>query len=313
MAKLGYVKGATSVTVNVFILDSASTTGAGKTGLAYNTASLTAYYAREKAAAAAITLATQTATGAWSSGGFVEIDSTNLPGLYRLDIPDAALATGSNSVAVMLKGASGMAPLTLEIELEGVDRRDATAFGLSRLDAAVSSRMATYAQPTGFLAATFPGTVASTTNITAGTITTVTNLTNAPTAGDLTTTMKTSVQTAADAAVTANTLVNTMAGYIDTEVAAIKAKTDNLPANPAATGAQMALTAAAVDAVLDEVVEGTTTLRELLRGFAAALLGKADGLDTTTVHFRDLADAKNRITATVDANGNRTAITLDLS
>ncbi len=38
--------------------------------------------------------------------------------------------------------------------------------------------MATYSQPTGFLAATFPGTVASTTNITAGTITTATNLTN---------------------------------------------------------------------------------------------------------------------------------------
>lgn len=47
-------------------------------------------------------------------------------------------------------------------------------------DADVSSRMATYTQPTGFLAATFPTTVASTTNITAGTITTVTNLTNLP-------------------------------------------------------------------------------------------------------------------------------------
>ena len=47
---------------------------------------------------------------------------------------------------------------------------------------------------------TLPGTVASTTNITAGTITTVTNLTNAPTAGDLTATMKTSVTTAATAA-----------------------------------------------------------------------------------------------------------------
>ena len=64
------------------------------------------------------------------------------------------------------------------------------------LDAAVSSRMATYTQPTGFIAATFPATVASTTNITAGTITTVTNLTNAATAGDLTATMKTSVTAA---------------------------------------------------------------------------------------------------------------------
>ncbi len=37
----------------------------------------------------------------------------------------------------------------------------------SNLDVAVSTRMATYTQPTGFLAAAFPGTVASTTNITA--------------------------------------------------------------------------------------------------------------------------------------------------
>lgn len=71
-----------------------------------------------------------------------------------------------------------------------------TGLTAANLDATVSSRMATYAQPTGFLAATFPaGTVANTTNITAGTITTATNLTNAPTVGDLTATMKTSVKT----------------------------------------------------------------------------------------------------------------------
>jgi hypothetical protein len=75
-----------------------------------------------------------------------------------------------------------------------------TGLTASNLDTTISSRMASYTQPTGFLAATFPATVASTTNITAGTITTVTNLTNAPTAGDLTATMKTSVTTAATAA-----------------------------------------------------------------------------------------------------------------
>lgn len=48
----------------------------------------------------------------------------------------------------------------------------------TNLDAAITSRMATYTQPTGFLAATFPtGTIANTTNITAGTITTATNVT----------------------------------------------------------------------------------------------------------------------------------------
>lgn len=84
----------------------------------------------------------------------------------------------------------------------------------AQLDATVSSRMATYTQPTGFLSATFPaGTVANTTNITAGTITTATNLTNAPTAGDLTAAMKTSVTTAATAA---------------TDTAAIKTQTDKL-------------------------------------------------------------------------------------
>lgn len=85
------------------------------------------------------------------------------------------------------------------------------------VDVATSTRMATYTQPTGFLAATFPtGTVANTTNITAGTITTVTNLTNAPTAGDLTTTMKDSVA-AAVLATPANKLATDASGRV-TEV-----------------------------------------------------------------------------------------------
>lgn len=77
--------------------------------------------------------------------------------------------------------ASNAVPVNIHIFIAAFDPTDAVALGLSRLDAAVSSRMATYTQPTGFLAATFPtGTVANTTNITAGTITTTTNLTNLP-------------------------------------------------------------------------------------------------------------------------------------
>lgn len=131
--KLEYVGGTTSCILNVFIQDSASTTGAGKTGLAYNTASLTAYYVRPGAASVAITLATQTATGAYSSGGFVEIDATNMPGMYRFDIPNAALAAGATSVAIMLKGASGMVPLTLEIALVAWNPQDAVRGGFTAL------------------------------------------------------------------------------------------------------------------------------------------------------------------------------------
>lgn len=67
------------------------------------------------------------------------------------------------------------------------------------------------------------------------------------------------------------------------------------------------------DAVLDEVIEGSTTLRQALRGFAAALLSKASGLATTTAVYRDVGDTKDRITATVDVSGNRSAVTLDLT
>lgn len=130
--KLIIEPGAVDVSLLVFIQDSASTTGGGKTGLAYNTASLTAYYARPGATPAAITLATQTVTGAHSDGGFVEVDATNMPGVYRLDLPDAVVASGVRAAVVMLKGASGMAPLTLEIDMgagaiDGLLKRDMSA------------------------------------------------------------------------------------------------------------------------------------------------------------------------------------------
>ncbi len=52
----------------------------------------------------------------------------------------------------------------------------------------------------------------------------------------------------------------TAAGYIDTEVAAIKAKTDNLPASPAAVGSEMVLTSAY------DFAKGTVAMTE---GYAA--------------------------------------------
>lgn len=67
------------------------------------------------------------------------------------------------------------------------------------------------------------------------------------------------------------------------------------------------------DDVLDEVVEGTTTLRESVRLANAVLGGKASGLGTSTATFRDLADSKDRVTATVDADGNRATVTRDLT
>lgn len=74
-----------------------------------------------------------------------------------------------------------------------------------------------------------------------------------------------------------------------------------------------ALSASGIDDILDEIVEGTLTMRQILRLALAALCGKSAGGGTVTLTFRDNADGKDRITATVDAGGNRTAVTLDES
>src|SRR5437588_12948996 len=96
-------KGKTSQSIYVNILDSTSTTGARKTGLVFNTSGLIAYYVRNGGSATQITLATlAAANSAWSSGGFKEVDATNMKGVYRLDVPDAAFASGAESVVITL-------------------------------------------------------------------------------------------------------------------------------------------------------------------------------------------------------------------
>lgn len=87
--------------------------------------------------------------------------------------------------------------------------------------------------------------------------------------------------------------------YVDTEIAAIKAVTDTLTLS------------AIADAIHDEVTETGITLRKAVNIMLAALAGKSSGGGTATIKFQDQANTKDRITATVDADGNRTAITND--
>lgn len=75
-------------------------------------------------------------------------------------------------------------------------------------------------------------------------------------------------------------------------------------------------TANVADAILDAVngVETDVTLRQALRLIAAATAGKISGAATTTITIRNaVVDDKNRIVATVDSDGNRSAITYDLT
>lgn len=117
MAKLNIKPGSTDVTLYVFIQDSSSTTGAGLTGLTFESAGLSIYYVRSLSTRLEITKATQTPAGAHSDGGFCAVDDTNMPGVYRLDLPDAVCAVSARCAVVMLKGATNMAPVVLEVDL----------------------------------------------------------------------------------------------------------------------------------------------------------------------------------------------------
>ena len=75
-------RGSTSVRRLIFIADSSSTTGAGLASLTYNSSGLVAYYfAGDLSNEVQITLATAT-LGSYTSGGFVAVDNTNMPGWY---------------------------------------------------------------------------------------------------------------------------------------------------------------------------------------------------------------------------------------
>lgn len=118
MPKLDVLLGATSKLQRVYIRT--LSTGAALTGLVFNSTGLKAYYHIEGAAApVAITLVTMT-VGTWVSGGFKEVDATNLPGVYELGIPNAALASGK-SVIIMLSGFATMENCILELELTTYD------------------------------------------------------------------------------------------------------------------------------------------------------------------------------------------------
>lgn len=167
---------------------------------------------------------------------FKELDATNHKGIYEIQLADARYAVSSaKSLIVSISGATNAAETDVLIPLSDFDPYDAVRAGLTALpnvaagasgglptgDASgrvsvqsgtgtgqlditsgvVKANTTQFAGQTVTAAAgvTLPSSVASPTNITAGTITTVTNLTNAPTAGDFTATMKTSLNAATPA------------------------------------------------------------------------------------------------------------------
>jgi len=90
----------------------------GATGLTASTAGLSAYYNRTRSADVQITpLVARTIGQPWTSGGFAEVNASTMPGVYRLDLPDAAVAAGADDVTIVVRGASGTNGAVMTIKL----------------------------------------------------------------------------------------------------------------------------------------------------------------------------------------------------
>lgn len=120
--------GTTSKRLVIFVQKTNTTTGVGLTGLTSASAGLTWYYYRDdQTSATSVSIVGET-LGTWTSGGFVEIDSTHLPGFYEIGLPNAAIASTNNPtwVYMQLQGAASMVPVNIELELSAFDLTVAT-------------------------------------------------------------------------------------------------------------------------------------------------------------------------------------------
>jgi hypothetical protein len=90
------------------------------TGLGFSSSGLKAYYCRKEFAGVGITLRSHSTGDPWFSGGFVELDSTNLPGYYRIDVPNEVFSSGyvDDITNLVISGATNMAPVVINYQLK---------------------------------------------------------------------------------------------------------------------------------------------------------------------------------------------------
>lgn len=128
--------GSTNVSVYYYIVQDASATSPGEpvTGLLFSDIETggSASYVRQGAARTDLTLITlASASATHADGGFILVDDTNMPGLYRCDYPDAAFASGVDQTFLSIVVASAnnavAAPILVDIEASIAQTADHTA------------------------------------------------------------------------------------------------------------------------------------------------------------------------------------------
>jgi len=181
------------------------------------------------------------AATAYTTPTTAELSSSNMPGVYSLLLDeDMTIDSGDDSQELCLHITNtGMAPVTRTVELY---RREYTPGATLS-----SSDIAAIKSVTDAL----PDAGALTSLATAAALATVDTVVDSI----LVDTAEIGAAGAGLTVLATQSLLSTVAGYLDTEIAAIKAKTDNLPASPAAVG-DIPTAGAVADAVWDEAIAG---------------------------------------------------------
>jgi len=207
--------GTTDVTTSILIVD--ETTGLPETGVDYNTSGIDLWYWRYGSTKTSITEATLASLDAAHSDGGIEHCGN---GIYRLDLPDAACAAGAKYVEVG-GTVTGMVVIGHRINLVTIDPFDAVRGGMTALpNAAADAAGGLPISDAGGL--DLDAKLANTNEITVARMGALTDWING---GRLDLILDI---IAADTTTDIPATLATIAAYLDTEIAAILADTNEL-------------------------------------------------------------------------------------
>ena len=113
--KISRVVGTTGELVPIFVQDATVSTGAGLPNLTISTFS-SYYYRSDMTSTSSVTLVSTGTLGTWSSGQFLQINSSFMRGWYQFCLPNGVFANGS-TCAVHMYGHPSMAPVVMELEI----------------------------------------------------------------------------------------------------------------------------------------------------------------------------------------------------
>ena len=121
--KISRAVGTTGELVPIFVQDATVSTGTGFPNLEISTFS--SYYHRsDMTSTSSVTLVSTGTLGTWSSGQFLQINSTFMRGWYQFCLPDGVWANGS-TCAVHMYGHPSMAPVVMEFDIQRFNNQSA--------------------------------------------------------------------------------------------------------------------------------------------------------------------------------------------